>query len=103
MPDMIIITVKEFEDFYDFLLNNRASDHVFYEIRQDKHDMIVDKLVYFTFLGSHGNFSVLYQYSIEIPQKIDYKDFINEIKEKLNIIEIKFIEGTIRELYLSLS
>jgi hypothetical protein len=100
---MITITIKRFEDFTNFLANNRATNHLFYDIRQCENDANARKVVNFHFLGVLGTLNILFQHAEELPAKLDVDAFVAKIKAAILVEGISFVEGTVREIFLSLS
>lgn len=99
---MIVITIDEIEDFIA-LLEKRATEYIFFEFVRCEFDGL---RVLLNFLGNLGSSVVLFQTSLDFPNVKDKKKVIEQIKamdmEKLNL-NLKFIPGTIREIYLSIS
>ena len=100
---MIIVTLDEIEDFIA-ILERRISEYIFFEfIRCDFEGL----RVLLNFLGTLGNQTVvLFQTNLDFPGIKDKKAVIEKIKQmdvdKLNL-NLKFIPGTVREIYLSIS
>ncbi len=100
---MITITVKQFEDFTKFLATSRATNYLFYDIRQCENDASGRKVVNFHFLGVLGTLNILFQHAEDLPAKLDVDSFVTKIKSAIPVEGISFVEGTIREIFLSLS
>ena len=100
---MITITVKRFEDFKNFFANNRAANHLFYDIRQCEKEASALRLVNLHFLGVIGTLNILFQHLAEVPAKMEASEFVARIKAEMVVEGMGFVEGTIREIFLSLS
>jgi hypothetical protein len=100
---MITITVKKFEDFVTFLTSSRATNHLFYDIRKNENDTSGHRVVNYHFLGVLGTLNILFQHAEELPAKVDVDAFVTKIKAAIPVEGITFVEGTIREIFLSLS
>ncbi|MHA1716074.1 MAG: hypothetical protein ACTSVI_04710 [Promethearchaeota archaeon] len=101
---MLIINLKEIDDFREFLLKYRLVNHVFYEPRSDKDNMMSScKFVVISFLATMGSYTVLVQLSRNVPGNQSIEDFIADFKNKLNINGISLVKGSIREIYFSIS
>jgi hypothetical protein len=100
---MITITVKKIEDFTSFLTSSRATNYLFYDIRQNENDASGHRVVNFHFLGVLGTLNILFQHAEELPTKLDVDAFVAKIKATIPVEGIAVVEGTIREIFLSLS
>nr|MDO8117284.1 hypothetical protein [Candidatus Sigynarchaeota archaeon] len=107
---MIIINVKNSDDFFSFLASNRSSDHVFYEIRQmEKYNGAsvggnVDlRVLHLHFLGVLGSSNVLFQHVIEVQGKKEFGGILDQLKVKMQADGFTFVEGSIREIFMSIS
>ncbi|MHA1792312.1 MAG: hypothetical protein ACTSVI_06675 [Promethearchaeota archaeon] len=100
---MIIINVKSPGDFSKFLLNNRVSNHVFYEIRVDKNDTCARRALYLSFLGTLGSITALFQYRVTVPTKVSVEEFIDALRKDIGFEGIDYVEATIREIFISIS
>ncbi len=107
---MIIITVKGLDEFFDFMSSNRASNHVFYEVRQAEKYTNVSiegnadlRVLNLHFLGTLGASTVLFQHVIEVQGKKDFDAVLERLHDKTRDDGISFIEGTIREIFMSIS
>lgn len=99
---MIVISVDELEDFIG-LLEKRASEFIFFEFVRCEFEGLC---VLLNFLGNIGSSVVLFQTTLDFPNVKDKKKVIEQIKamdmQKLNL-DLKFIPGSVREIYLSIS
>lgn len=100
---MIVINLKNLADFGVFLEEARLSDHVFYEVVTDSHDHDERRVIYFSFLGMINNLTILFQFMKRVPGTVAVPDVVNEISQDVAIPGLRFIEGTLREVYLSIS
>lgn len=100
---MITITVKNLDNFMNFLANNRSTDHLFYDVRQCENDSSGLRVVNFHFLGVLGTLNILFQHAEELPSKTEVDAFICKIRDFMPVQGIALVEGTIREIFLSLS
>ncbi|MHA1683214.1 MAG: hypothetical protein ACTSUE_19910 [Promethearchaeota archaeon] len=98
---MIIISLKNIADFSRLYGSNRISNHVFYEIRQEKE--IPRGNIYFSFLGSLGSLNVLFQLMVVLPRDVSDVDYILSMKNDMLNEDVEFIEAVVREIYLSIS
>ena len=99
---MIVISVDGIEDFIT-LLEKRASEIIFFEFIRCE---IEGLRVLLNFLGNIGTSVVLFQTTLDFPNVKDKNKVIEQIKamdmKKLNL-DLKFIPGSVREIYLSIS
>ncbi len=100
---MIVVTLDELEDFIT-ILERRISEYIFFEFIRCEFDGL---RVLLNYLGALGNQTVvLFQTNLDFPGIKDKKAVIQKIKEmdidKLQL-NLKFIPGTVREIYLSIS
>ncbi|MHA1799566.1 MAG: hypothetical protein ACTSVY_14055 [Candidatus Helarchaeota archaeon] len=94
--------IDEIEDFIA-LLEKRISEYIFFEFIRCEFDGL---RVLLNFLGNLGNSIILFQTTMDFPNVKNKKIVIEKIKqidvEKLNL-NLKFIPGSVREIYLSIS
>lgn len=100
---MIIINLHTISDFKEFLATYRQTNHVFYEIRPVTEDIKSKKTIYFNFLGTFGSLTVLFQHISNVDGKMDINVFLEQFTSQVDIEDVSFVEGTIREIYLSIS
>ncbi|MBN2150045.1 MAG: hypothetical protein JW839_01240 [Candidatus Lokiarchaeota archaeon] len=100
---MITITVKRLEDFTAFLINHRATNYLFYDVRQCENGTSGISAVNFHFLGVLGTLNILFQHAENLPIKMDVDSFMVKVKATLAVEGISFVEGVIKEIFLSLS
>lgn len=95
---MIIITVENLQDFFYFL-KNRISDEIFYYF----YLKIIEneKRVFLNFLGKLDAVIILYQIILKLPFFSEEK--IKEELDKINLGNIKIIQGKITEMFISIS
>jgi len=76
---------------------------LFYELRQNENEPGSRRLIYFNFLGVLGTLNVVYQHVAEVPPKVELEALINQLKSSIAVDGVSYVEGTIREIFLSIS
>ncbi len=100
---MITITVKKFEEFTSFFKNCRSSNYLFYDVRQCEKDTGGLRVINFHFLGVLGTLNILFQHVEDLPAKADIDALITDVKVAIAVEGIGYVEGAIKEIFLSLS
>ncbi len=100
---MITTTVKKIDDFTNFFRNHRATNYLFYDVRQCEKEASGIRVVNFHFLGVLGTLNILFQHAEELPAKTDVEAFITKFASTVAVEGISFVEGAIKEIFLSLS
>ncbi|MEX2681108.1 MAG: hypothetical protein Q6373_005880 [Candidatus Sigynarchaeota archaeon] len=100
---MITITVKKLEEFTNFFKNHRATNYLFYEVRQCENDTSGLRVVNLHFLGVLGSLNILFQHVEEFSSKVDIDAILTSIKSTIAVDGISVVEGAIKEIFLSLS
>lgn len=101
---MIIVTTRHVADFASLFASNRISQHVFYEVRSPGGETRFETAC-FHFLGSMGALTVLFQVNLNVPSSGSLQDIVEEMRSMLHCDDgdVLLVDGTIREIYMSLS